>query len=86
MPRPAAAIRGTPIFQAGSFDAASRARDARLAAGSPGIDGGVPIPNFNDNVGGNAPDCGAIEYGAPNPVVGVGLWRPSGDVSGAPQR
>ena len=79
-------LRGTPIFQAGSFDAASRARDARLAAGSPGIDGGVPIPNFNDNVGGNAPDCGAIEYGAPNPVVGVGLWRPSGDVSAAPQR
>ena len=70
-------LLGTPHFQAGSFAEASRARDARLAAGSPGIDGGIPIPNFNDGSAGKAPDCGAIEFGSANLKVGVSLWRPS---------
>jgi hypothetical protein len=79
--RPTAAgghlLLGTPNFQAGSFAEAARVRDARLAAGSPGIDGGIPIPNFNDGFAGKAPDCGAIEFGCANFRVGISLWRPS---------
>lgn len=70
-------ITGRPQFQAGTFTSSSKARDARLAAGSLGIDEGVVIPNFNDGFSGSAPDCGAIEFGSRNLKVGVSLWRPS---------
>jgi len=79
-------IAGLPVFQAGSFADAARVRDARLTAGSPGIDGGVAIPNFNDGFAGRAPDCGAIEHGAPSLVTGVGLWRPRGTARAASPR
>ena len=35
-----------------------------LSASSPGIDGGVRIPNFNDAYYGKGRDCGAQESGA----------------------
>jgi len=71
-------LRGLPVFQAGSFAEAARARDARLAPGSPGIDAGVAIPNFNDGFAGRAPDCGAVELGAPSLAAGVARWAPRG--------
>jgi hypothetical protein len=44
--------------------------DLRLKAGSRAIDGGIFIPNINDNYKGTAPDCGAYEYGQELPHYG----------------
>ncbi len=44
--------------------------DLRLRAGSRVIDGGVVIPNINDDYAGTAPDCGAYEYGQELPHYG----------------
>jgi hypothetical protein len=44
--------------------------DLRLKAGSGAIDGGVLIPNINDDFQGKAPDCGAYEYGRELPHYG----------------
>lgn len=41
-----------------------------LAAGCPGIDAGVPLPNINEGYLGAAPDMGAFEFGAPPPHYG----------------
>lgn len=39
-----------------------------LRPGSPGHDAGQPLPNFNDDFHGNAPDMGAIEMGDETPL------------------
>jgi hypothetical protein len=58
------------------FYAASRqAGDFSLAAGSPGFDAGVPIPNFNDGFHGKAPDMGASEAGTPPLEFGVNAYH-----------
>jgi hypothetical protein len=54
-------IRGEPRY----------ASQFALAAGSPGIDQGVRLPNFNDGFIGAAPDVGAQETGAPLLQFGV---------------
>ena len=41
-----------------------------LAAGSPAIDRGVPIPTFNDDFEGGGPDLGCCEQGMALPTVG----------------
>ncbi|SDY66945.1 hypothetical protein SAMN05661080_04230 [Modestobacter sp. DSM 44400] len=46
------------------MDAATRTGRFSLAAGSPGVDDGVPLPGFNDGWSGSAPDMGAEEAGA----------------------
>jgi hypothetical protein len=40
--------------------------------GSPGIDRGDFVPGVNDDYGGLAPDCGAVEFESPATVDGVG--------------
>jgi hypothetical protein len=44
--------------------------DFALAAGSPAIDAGTPLPNVTDAFGGKAPDLGAIEAGTSAPHYG----------------
>jgi hypothetical protein len=43
-----------------------------LSSASPGYDGGVRLPNFNDGYEGGAPDIGAHEAGTPLMEFGVG--------------
>lgn len=49
----------------------------QLAGDSPGFDGGVILPNFNDGFSGAAPDSGVQEEGGPGMVFGVANWSPS---------
>jgi hypothetical protein len=51
----------------------------QLARGSPGYDGGVVLPNFNDDYEGRAPDIGAQEYGSPDMQFGTAAWRGPSD-------
>jgi hypothetical protein len=44
--------------------------DLRLKPGASVIDGGIYIPNINDNYKGAAPDCGAYEFGQEHPHYG----------------
>jgi hypothetical protein len=39
--------------------------DPMVAAKNPAVDAGVPIPGFNDDYTGAAPDIGAFETGLP---------------------
>jgi len=48
--------------------------DFSLAAGSPGFDAGVRIPNFNDGFRGAAPDMGAVEAGSAPMQFGVNAY------------
>ena len=52
------------------------APDLRLKPGSVVIDGGIHIPNINDDFSGAAPDCGAYEHGQAMPHYGP---RPDAD-------
>jgi len=54
-------IKGEPVYES--------AADGRLwlAPGTPGHDAALPIPNFNDNFIGKAPDIGAVETGSTEP-------------------
>jgi hypothetical protein len=42
-----------------------------LVKGSPGVDAGVRLPNFNDDFAGGGPDIGAIEFWGPSPAMFV---------------
>ena len=44
--------------------------DFRLRPDSRAVDAGVPIPTVNEGFSGEAPDLGALEVGAPEPVYG----------------
>jgi hypothetical protein len=52
------------------LQAADRAIDLRLKAGSPAIDAGELLPGFNDGFAGKAPDLGAYETGRELPQYG----------------
>jgi len=66
-----------------------------LAAGSPGVDDGVVIPNFNDGYVGSAPDIGALETGgaplpfgphaAPSSECGANGCEPGENCDNCPQ-
>ncbi len=65
-----------------------RARDLRLAPGSPAIDAGTDIPGVTDGSTGTAPDLGALETpDEPEPVSGSSpvpsgrSWTPSSSMS-----
>ena len=60
-------IAGAPIYAAEQPHA--------LAANSPGHDGGVRIPNFNDDFRDAAPDMGAEELGGIPLEFGVDAYR-----------
>jgi len=65
-------FKGFPTYLPGNGDEAGDSGLYQLAPGSPGFDGGVRIPGFNDDFKGNGPDIGAHESGAPAMVFGVG--------------
>jgi hypothetical protein len=44
--------------------------DLRLSPSSEAVDGGVALPNVNDDYHGSAPDLGAYELGRPLPHDG----------------
>jgi len=66
-----AGINATPTYAAGNGWASESNGAYALAAGTPGYDGAVRIPNFNDSFVGNAPDVGAAEAGAPAMKFGL---------------
>jgi hypothetical protein len=47
-----------------------RPQDTTLAANSPALDRGTPLPNVNDAFRGSGPDLGALEAGCPVPLYG----------------
>ena len=49
------------IFAVPQFDTNAPIEHRGLLLHTPGQDGGVRIPNFNDNFKGKAPDMGAVE-------------------------
>lgn len=51
--------------------------DLRLKEGSPAIDAGEVLPNFNDGFAGKAPDLGALEFGQEPPFYGIRPETPS---------
>ena len=62
-------VIGVPVY------AASRPPgDFSLDPASPGFDAGVRIPNFNDDVRGQAPDMGAFEAGSTPMEFGVNAY------------
>ncbi|MBM4019280.1 MAG: hypothetical protein FJ288_13320 [Planctomycetes bacterium] len=67
-------LRGAPVYAA-----ACGMKDGKgvfwLAAGSPGLDAGIRLPNFNDGYAGAAPDMGAHEAGSPPMEFGVQARR-----------
>jgi hypothetical protein len=54
--------------------------DPQLKDQSPAIDKGLPMPGFNDDFKGQAPDLGAYEFGVPPPLYGP---RPDPEVEAA---
>ncbi|HEX8963565.1 MAG TPA: hypothetical protein VF801_11235 [Rhodocyclaceae bacterium] len=64
-------IRGTPAYAPGNGWTSESGGRYQQAAGSPGYDRAVRIPNFNDDYAGAAPDIGAAEAGMPPMVFGV---------------
>ena len=64
-------INAIPTYAAGNGWQSEDGGAYALAAGTPGYDGAVRIPNFNDSFVGIAPDVGAAEAGAPAMKFGV---------------
>ncbi len=56
-------IVATPVYASGNGWQSGSGGLYQLAAGSPGYDAGLRIPNFNDHFNGTAPDVGAAEAG-----------------------
>ncbi len=64
--------RGDPVYVEGAgLDLMTRIGCFQLAPGSPGVEAGEVIPNFSDGYGGQAPDVGAHQRGAPPIRYGV---------------
>jgi hypothetical protein len=68
-------IKGVPVYLPRHGPASGAGGLYQLAPGSPGLDAGVPIPNFNDGYTGRAPDMGAHEAGTPAMRFGVDAGR-----------
>jgi len=64
-------INATPAYAAGNGWSSEANGAYALASGTPGFDGAVRIPNFNDAFVGAAPDVGAAEAGAPAMKFGI---------------
>jgi hypothetical protein len=64
-------INATPTYAAGNGWKSEAGGQYALAAGTPGYDQGVRIPNFNDHFVGGAPDVGAAEANAPAMKFGL---------------
>jgi len=77
-------INATPAYASGSGWQSESGGMYQLAAGTPGYDGGVRIPNFNDGYLGNGPDVGAAEAGAPAMKFGPAASNTSGGTATPP--
>jgi hypothetical protein len=64
-------INATPTYAAGNGWKSESNGLYALAAGTPGYDKGVRIPNFNDAFNGAGPDVGAVEAGASAMAFGL---------------
>src|SRR5258706_7811879 len=64
-------IHATPTYAAGNGWSSEANGAYALAAGTPGFDGAVRIPNFNDTFVGAGPDVGAAEAGGPAMKFGI---------------
>jgi hypothetical protein len=64
-------VKGTPTYAGDLPLAGPSSAGYFLATTSPGVDRGVPLPNFNDSYTGSAPDIGAYETGIPALQFGV---------------
>jgi hypothetical protein len=64
-------INATPAYAAGNGWSSEANGAYALASGTPGFDGAVRIPNFNDAFVGAGPDVGAAEAGAPAMKFGL---------------
>jgi hypothetical protein len=66
-------IRGAPIYAEGSGLREGKGQ-FQLAPASPGYDGAVRLPNFNDGYTGRGPDIGAHEADTPPMQFGVSAY------------
>ncbi len=73
-------INAAPAYAANNGWKSEAGGQYALAAGTPGYDQGVRIPNFNDDFLGAAPDVGAVESGAVAMKFGVAAG-PAGSTS-----
>jgi len=67
-------VHGVPVFADGSGFQNGKGVFS-LAKGSPGLDAGVILPNFNDGCAGAGPDTGAQEAGSAAMEFGVEAFR-----------
>src|SRR5258706_161777 len=75
-------IQATPTYASGNGWQSWDGGQYALAAGTPGFDQGVRIPNFNDGFLGAAPDVGAAESGAAAMKFGLAAADSTGSTSG----
>jgi hypothetical protein len=78
-------INATPTYAAGNGWQSEANGAYALAAGTPGYDSGIRIPNFNDDFLGAAPDVGAAEAGAPAMKFGLAAADATPPLPPAPQ-
>ncbi len=76
------AIAATPKYAAGNGDNNADGGMYQLAAGTPGYDQGLRIPNFNDHFNGAAPDVGAAEAGDSAMKFGIAAASATPDTTG----
>ncbi|HZZ94888.1 MAG TPA: Ig-like domain-containing protein, partial [Usitatibacter sp.] len=76
-------VLGRPQYAAGNGDMAGDSGLYALAAGTPGYDQGIRIPNFNDHFNGVAPDVGAMEAGDGAMMFGVAAATSSSSADGS---
>jgi len=76
------AIVATPKYASGNGWVSEAGGMYQLAAGTPGYDQGVRIPNFNDHFNGAAPDVGAAEAGDPAMQFGIAAASATTDTTG----
>lgn len=69
------AVKIKPVYAPGNGPISGREGKYELAAGSPGVDAGLVIPNFNDGFTGKAPDMGAVEIGSAPMQFGVSAGK-----------
>jgi len=77
-------INATPAYASGNGWQSESGGLYALAAGTPGYDAGVRIPNFNDQFVGAAPDVGAAEAGAGAMLFGLAASNSSGGTATPP--
>jgi len=76
-------IVATPQYASGNGWQSESGGMYQLAAGTPGFDQGLRIPNFNDHFNGAAPDVGAAEAGDAAMAFGIAAASATPDTGGS---